>query len=96
MRLSPGPSVVGLNPYFGFLCATELSGDSEATLAAKGINKLKETTGRQGARYWHYAQGTHRSLDQYRRGDARTRIDSRVLHYKHRNPSELLMLQESN
>lgn len=96
MRLSQGPAVVGLNPYFGFLCATELSGDSEATLAAQGVNKLKETTGRQDARYWHYAQGTHRSPDQYRRGGAQTHIDSCVLHYKHRSLPELLMLQESN
>lgn len=94
MRLSLGPSVVGLNPYFGFFCVTELSGDSGATLAAQGVNKLKETTGRQDARYWHYAQGTHRSPDRYRRGDAQTRIDSRVLHYKHRSPCELLMLQQ--
>lgn len=96
MRLSQGPAVVGLNPCFGFLCVTEHSGDSEATLAAQGVNKLKETTGRQDARHWHYAQGTQRSLDQYRRGAAQTRIDSCVLHYKHPSLCELLMLQESN
>lgn len=95
MRLSRGPAVEGWNPCFGFLCVTELSGDSEATLAARGVNKLKETTGRQDARYWYYAQGTRRSLDRYRRGDAQTRIDSCVLHYKHRSLCELLMLQES-
>lgn len=56
----------------------------------------RKITDHRDAQYWNYAYGTHRSLEQYRRGDLQTCIDSCLLHYKYWSLTELLMLRESN